>query len=177
MEHAYSFTGRYVRVQLGRFGYGSGHLGLVGSSTVQLATTGRTTDDLVGGEAVAIVFDVETATGLPDVLRVFVPSEASIKESLVSVITSAAGLSARVASWPELPSVVLNSLSTDVGYVSDRLSALVRMGKTANVRFDVVGLALRPQMMLGGALRIVGEDRWMQLYPMGLLEALRAAIA
>jgi hypothetical protein len=176
LRHELGFHGGSVGVGVGGYSLSVGRLGLSGVSSVDLGTEGTSRADLLN-QAFVAVFEVPTQRGIPETLRVVVPSEAACSQMLIDSVLEIAG---RMGSEP-LPDTeitrmtgVLGSLvSTEITYALDRLNAVLRIDRSARPAIDVVGIPIGPGALLGGALRIQGESRWVQLFPLGLMHAMR----
>ena len=67
----------------------------------------------------------------------------------------------------------MSMVSTDVGYVSDQLSAVLRRKPDPAPLFKVVGLPLGQRAILGGSIQFPGASEWHQLFPVELMHLLR----
>lgn len=175
MQHELGLHGNFTGVKLGGIGIGRGQLGLSGVTDVNLKTRSTTRSDFLSDSFVAI-FDEPRQSVIPETLRVIVPTEEECRELIVDYFSSVStqmglnrfneGLDQRIMQ------VATQSIATDISYVSDRLSAVLRMNAEKPPTFNVVGVMSGPHMMLGGAIQMQGDDRWLQLFPFGLLRVL-----
>ena len=173
IAHEFGFHGGAVGITVRGVGLGVGSLGLSGQSSANLQTESTTRPDLLNDGFLA-VFDEPSPLGIPDTLRVVVPSEAACREMLQELMAAAGaavvgGLTALQLSHL---TAVATSVSTEIGYVADRLSAVIRVSPSPSPVFSVVGLEVGSHTLLGGAIQMPGEERWMQLFPFGLLRAI-----
>ena len=67
--------------------------------------------------------------------------------------------------------------ATDVSYAADRLYAILRMPPESRPLVSVVGSAITPYAIIGGAIRFGDEARWHPLFPIGPMQQLTALIA
>jgi hypothetical protein len=175
MRHELGLHGSFTGVRLGQIGIGRGQLGLSGMTSVDLQTNSTTRSDFQNDGFVAI-FDEPSQTAIPETLRVIVPSEEACREVIVDYLSSVCtqmgldrfdpGLGQRITP------VAARSIATDISYVSDKLGAVLRMNAEKAPVFNVVGVMSGPHMMLGGAIQMPGDDRWLQLFPVHLLRIL-----
>lgn len=177
MQHELGLHGSFTGIKLGGIGIGSGQLGLSGTTKVNLQTQSTTRSDFRSDRFVAI-FDEPSNSPIPETLRVIVPTEEECREVIVDYFSSVLshmgleqGLEQRIMSVAE------GAIATDISYVSDRLSAVLRMNSEKAPVFNVIGVMSRPHMMLGGAIQMPGDDRWLQLFPVGLLRILSMPLA
>lgn len=175
LRHELGFHGGFVGLGIGGLGLGVGRLGLSGVSTVDLATESTSRPDLLNQGFVA-VFEIPASGGLADTLRVVVPSEAASAQMVKDFAYDVAQRMGRHApSEPQLDRVgeVLDSIiSTEITYALDRANAALRLPVESRPLFDVVGMPIGPSAVLGGALRIQGSTKWIQLFPLGLMHAM-----
>ncbi len=162
---------------IGLGGFSVGRLGISGASAVDLQTQATTRDDLLNDAFVA-VFDRLLPSGMVDTVRVVAPSEAATREILTEHLRAmyeAMGSQKSVGTqqFERMIQTTMSMVSTDVGYVSDQLSAVVRRKPDPAPLFKVVGLPLGQHALLGGSIQFPGSSEWHQLFPVELMRLLR----
>jgi hypothetical protein len=162
---------------IGLGGFSVGRLGISGASTVDLQTQATTRDDLLNDAFVA-VFDRLLPSGMVDTVRVVAPSEAATREILAGHLRAMyEGMGSRKSvgtqQFERIVQTTMSMVSTDVGYVSDQLSAVLRRKPDPAPVFTVVGLPLGQHALLGGSIQFPGADEWHQLFPVELMRLLR----
>jgi hypothetical protein len=174
LDHRLAFGGWGVGATVGRVGLGTGSIGLSGASQVHLGLEATTRANLLGDGWIAVL-ERPTAGGMVDVTRLVVPSEAAVVGFLEGVARSLA--EEYRAALPECASTVLAlagriraSSPTDISYVGDRLAAILRLPVEQRPPLTVIGVPLGEHAILGGAVRIGGEDRVHRLVPFELIE-------
>lgn len=171
LRHELGLHGALLAVGSGGFGFGVGSFGLSGATSVDLHTQSTTRTDLLN-EGFVAVFDAPTPSGIPDTLRLVVPSQAACRDMLVGFIRAidaqegSVGLSS--GQVERMISVASSVVVTEASYVADRLAAVLRVNPTPAPVFSVVGVPAAAHTLLGGAIQFPGEDRWLQLSPIGL---------
>jgi hypothetical protein len=177
VNHELGFHGSVVGLSVGGVGLGLGRIGLSGQSGVEMSGQSTARVDLLNDAFVA-VFDEPSPGGVPDTLRVIVPSEAACREFLGTSV-SAVGTDLGIPGWRlgPLTDVAVSAVSPEIGYVADRLGAALRAGPNPDLAFSVVGISVAPHTLLGGAIRMPKEDRWVQLFPVALLRFVGALSA
>lgn len=173
LQHELGIHGGIVGI--GRFSVG--RLGVSGTSSVDLQIQATTRDDLLNDAFVA-VFDRPLPSGMVETLRVVAPSENATREILAEHLRAMyEGMGSRKSIDPlqleRMIQTTMSMVSTEVGYVSDQLSAVLRRKPEPAPLFEVVGLPLGPHALLGGAIRFPGDDEWHQLFPVELMRVLR----
>lgn len=170
--------------EVGALGLGVGHLGLAGTSQVNLTASGTTRDSLMSDGFVAVL-EQDTPDG-PDTLRLVVPSEQAARELVSALLDGAVGRFTRtdrngrtVAAYP-VAHATLRRLAPDLlafpdeaSYVSDRLHAVLRMPEASNPSISVWGVPLSRHAILGSAIQIGTEGSVQPLFPVELLQAIR----
>jgi hypothetical protein len=178
LEHDLAFRGWGVGVAGQHVGVGTGRLGLVGQSSVQLDLRGVARDDLLADGFVAVL--ERRDVGSIDTLRVVVPSQPMIREIIGALLDS---LGATFGHGSYTASVLTAAgetaragLTTDVSHVSDVLTAILRLPETVRPTVSVIGARLTEFAILGGAIRVGNEDRTYQLFPFELAAALTSQV-
>lgn len=154
-------------------GLGVGQVGISGQSSVHLTLSGTTRDGLLADAFVA-VFEHDFPDGRTDTLRVIVPSEPAAREMVSQFLTTLGKSfgegSHRDTALSQNAALLARSFKTDVSYVSDRLSAVLRLAPEKRPRISVIGAPITEHALLGGAVQFSGENTWYQLFPLGLIE-------
>lgn len=174
IDYRLGFKGWGVGVQAGRLGLGTGSLGLSGLSQVHLSLSSTTRADLVSDGWMAVL-EAPTAGGVPDMMRLVVPSEAAVNELLGGLASSVAEACGTVL--PRSSRMIIECSRalcapgrTNISYVGDRLMALTRLPADRRPPVTVIGVQLADHTVLGGALRFGTEDGVHQLVPLLLIE-------
>jgi hypothetical protein len=176
LHHELSLHGSAVGVRFGDFLLGGARFGVSGDSTVALHAQSTSRSNLFA-EGYVAVFDEKEPDGSSDTIRIVVPSPPACEQVLLGVADELHSLSGvhgpTGEEWRRLEARLRELAATDSSYVLDRLNAALRSPAPLSPGFDVVGLAVGPRALLGGAVRIRGEQRWLQLFPVAALQALR----
>jgi len=174
LQHDLAFRGWGVGVAGQHVGLGTGRLGLVGQSSVQLDLSGVARDDLLADGFVAVL-DRRDGRSI-ETLRVVVPSQPMIREIIASMLECfAAPLEHGTHTWGALANAAASArqaIATDVSHVSDVLTAVLRLSDADRPAISVAGVELTEFAILGGAIRVGDEDRTYQLFPFELTAAL-----
>jgi hypothetical protein len=162
---------------IGLGGFFIGRLGISGASGVDLQTQAATRDDLLNDAFVA-VFDRPLPSGMVETVRVVAPSEAATREILAEHLRAmyeemGSQKSVGTQRFERMIQTTMSMVSTDVGYVSDQLSAVLRRKPDPAPLFKVVGLPLGQHALLGGSIQFPGDNQWHQLFPVEFIRLLR----
>ncbi len=182
MAHNFGFHGWGVGVGVGRFGLGTGRLGLSGTSDVSLTLSATSRDNLMSDGFVAVLEHVDG--NRIDTLRVVVPSEQASRE-LVREFFEEMLAKFGTRSNGELkldyptPYAILQRNSRDLmnfryeaSYVSDRLHGILRMPPETRPLISVFGQQLSDHAILGAAILIGEESQLIPLFPVALLKGI-----
>jgi len=175
LEHSLrgSFAATGFAVDLGLIdSVTAGSMRISGSSTLDLITRSTSRHDLLN-QAFVAVFEMPRTR---ETVRLIAPADAVCREAIRTVVGEASGhvdpaeLPERRAA--ELAESLTGRILIETTLAFDRLNALLRAPVASRPAVELIGLPVAPGTLLGGALRIAGEQRWLQLFPLGLLRAL-----
>ena len=151
-----------------------------GRSTVQLAQSGVSRDDLTSDAFIA-VFEQALGSGGVDTIRAVVPSERQAHAYVAQLLSSWARR-LRPGSEPELMlrryvGAITEGVVSESSYVGDRLAAIVRLAPAERPSVTVIGEALGEHAILAGAIRFGSDGPLYQLFPVALVRAVSELMA
>lgn len=171
LDHTLGVFGHGLGVQIGRFGVGIGSIGIAGRSDVHLTSRGITRDSLMGDGFIAVL-EEHRGSGVVETLRVVVPSEDSCRDYIRSLLESLSiGEDSHTGVLLDrYLSRILSVIRTDISYVSDQLMANARRPLEDRPPIAVAGTPLTDHAMVGGAVKIGTNQRWLQLFPLSIVQ-------
>jgi hypothetical protein len=167
LEHDLALTGGALGMRLGKIAVAVTRFGLTGTSALNAEMNATTRSDLFN-EGFVAVFDGVLADGR-ETLRVVAPSDAGCRGFVAATVTEVFDRAGDDAERARCLSAADSLITTDISHALDELRAGLRM---RGRRFDVVGVPIGSGVLLGGALRVTGEEDWLQLFPIGFIHAL-----
>jgi hypothetical protein len=149
-----SFLGAAGASVLGGGVRGGGSMSVSGESTFDLTSQALSRADLLS-DAVLAIFDQASPAGVPDTVRLVLPSARAARSALQELFLGG-----------PIPFPVPEVQSS---YVGDRLTAILRLHPEPAPVFSAVGVPIGPHSLIAGAVRFPGQDEWIQVFPLGLL--------
>lgn len=171
LDHEF-YGGGVGIIDWGNLGMIIGTLGFQGMSQVNLDLAGTARDNLAGDGFVAVLENSQS----PDqgsILRVVAPSEPAAREFVASLLLSLGKGCGEGSYQDEAFRRNIDGLTslvrTDISYVSDRLTSILRMESNRRPAVSLAGVKLGEHTILGGAIQFDNDERWYQLFPSGLV--------
>jgi hypothetical protein len=170
MSHDLSVHGGSIGLSTQRLSLTVARIGVSGESRVELATRSTSRTDFMN-EGFSARFESPATDGRVQTVRVVVPPEdvctAQAAEMLAEILAA--------CGFPEteIRHMVHRAIAVspvEITYAVDQLKAALRPNR--QTRFDIVGVPAGRGILLGGAIRAAGGERWVQLFPMGLIRTI-----
>jgi hypothetical protein len=179
LQHQLAIRGFSVGLPVGGLDLGIGRFRAMGSSRADLALSGTMRDELIG-EGFIAVLEMPSSSGMPDTLRLVVPSDAVCRAYVSQLLeTWSAQLGPETYAGQVLArysAALAHVVQIETSYVSDRLAALLRLPAGKRPRLTALGVRISEHAMLAGALRFGQEESFQQLFPVALVQALIEAM-
>ncbi len=170
MSHDLSVHGGSIGVSTQRLSLTVARIGISGESRVDLATRSTSRTDLMN-EGFIARFESPATDGRVRTVRVVVPPEdvctAQASEMLAEILAACGCAEAEIRRMVQCAAAVT---PVEITYAVDQLKAALRPNR--QTRFDIVGVPAGRGTLLGGAIRAAGDERWVQLFPMGLIRTI-----
>lgn len=180
LDHSFGVAGWGVGLQIGSVGVGTGKIGIAGQSDVHLNLSGTTRDNLMGDGFIAVL-EEHPLSAEGDIIRVVVPSLPAsrelVKSMLLTLGTTFGEGSHREEVCQKSIAGLQGSIYDDVMHVSDRLGKIIRLDLNRRPTITVVGIELAEHVILAGAIKFDNDNRWYQIFPLGLIQKITEVAA
>jgi len=170
LDHQFAIEGKGIGLQVGNVGLGVGKVGITGQSQANFGLSATTRDNLLGNGFIAVL-ERDMYGGLVDTVRVVVPSEPAIREFVEQFMDGLSAIFYRTSYCGNVFSAYTASLQQliEISYVSDLLSACLRMPPARRPRVSVIGEKINEHAIIGDMILFENEGRWHTLFPTHLL--------